>query len=217
MGSAEASLLTELVHAIETSDLTPTDEMQTVIEKAKKPPEAPPVTAKTVRQTFDKLEKKRKMLQQAQTARTNLHQSWNQYIEESVKRWKTFAIDFAGKDADLEKKVMTAKEAVLEAKQKYDTAKEDNDRQDAAHVEEVEDISDGMDEDPPDRMATAEEIKANITAMVTSMEALRTHPIAEQGEQASKKQRTDPGEAGDVTGPPAYGQAALQPFGGPGK
>ena len=106
---------------------------------------------------------------------------------------------------------------MLEAKQKYDTAKEDNDRQDAAHVEEVEDISDGMEEDPPDRMATAEEIKANITAMVTNLEALRTRPIAEQGEQASKKQRTDPGEAGDVTGPPAYGQAALQPFGGPGK
>ena len=219
MGSAESTLLTELVHAIEASDLQITDEVQTVIEKAKRPPETPPVTAKTVRQAFDKLEKKRKTLQQAQTARSNLHLSWNQYIEESVKRWKSFATDFAQKDADLEKKVAAAKEAVVEAKQKYDTAKEDNDRQDANNVDEVEEVSDGMDEDPPDRIATAEEIQANITAMVSNLDALRTRPVAEQGEHALKKQKTNPGEEGDSArqSQPGYGQAALQPFGGPGK
>lgn len=219
MGSAEANLLTELVQAIEASDQQITQEVQTVIERAKKPPEVPPVTAKTVRQAFDKLEKKRKMLQQAQQARANLHQSWNQYIEESVKRWKAFATDFANKDAELEKRMAAAKEAVIEAKQRYDTAKEDNDRQDVPHVEEVDDVSDGMDDEPTERMATAEEIQANLTAMVTSMEGLRTRPTADQGEHANKKQKTNSGEEGNPAGPPqpGFGQAALQPFGGPGK
>lgn len=214
MGKAETSLLTELVHAIETSDRPIPEEVQTVIEKAKRPIEPPPTTAKTVRQAFDKLEKKRKGLQQAHNARSKLHTSWTQYVEESIKRWKSFATDFATKDAELEKKVNEAREAVQEAKSKYDTAKEDNDRQDRETVEEPEEISDGMDEDNHEKMATSEEIQANITMMVTNLENLRMRQPPDPEQQALKKQRTDAGEDGVA---PGFGSSALKPFPAPGK
>lgn len=206
MGKAETSLLTELVQALETSDKPISDEVQIVIEKAKKPIEPPPATAKTVRQAFDKLEKKRKGLQQACAARAKLHTSWTTYVEESIKRWKDFATDFAQKDADLEQKVTEAREAVQEAKIKYDTAKEENDRQDLDTTEELEVISDGMEDDTQDKMATSEEIQANITKMVSNLESLRVRQPPES-EQVHKKQRTDAGEDGTA---PALGSAALQ-------
>ena len=70
--SVEGHLLQELVQAIETSDKPISSEVQMVMAKAKKAPEPPPPTAKSVRQAWDKLEKKRKQLQQAQAARANL-------------------------------------------------------------------------------------------------------------------------------------------------
>lgn len=145
MGSAETTLLSELVQALETSNQPIAEEVQAGVEKAKRPIEPPPATAKTVRQAFDKLEKKRKNLQNAYNARSKLHKSWSDYIEESISRWKTFATDFATKDADLDQRVAEAKEAVQEAKNKYDKAKEENDRQDHPG-EEVEEVSDGMEE-----------------------------------------------------------------------
>ena len=49
------------------------EDVQAVVDKAKRPVEPPPATAKTARQAFDRLEKKRKQLSQAQKARTKLH------------------------------------------------------------------------------------------------------------------------------------------------
>ena len=110
-----------------------------------------------------------------------------------------------------------SQEAVQEAKKKYDTAKEDNDRQDAANIEDVEEISDGMEDEPTDKMATAEEIQANINKMVDNLEVLRARPAQEQSEHANKKQRTDPGDDGELPGQHGFGASALKPFGAPGK
>lgn len=215
-GGAEASLLTELVQVLESSDKPLSDEIQTVIEKAKRPIEPPPATAKTVRQTFDKLEKKRKSLQQAQNARAKLHKSWTQYVEESIKRWQTFATDFAKKDAELEQKVTEAQEALLEAKKKYDTAKEDNDRQDQTgdKVEEISDMEDEGTDKVVEKMATSEEIQANISMMVENLETLRMKPNIDQSEHVHKKQRTQ--EGGEAS-TPGFGASALTPFPAPGK
>ena len=154
---------------------------------------------------------------QAQNARLKLHSSWTQYIDEPVKLRRTFATDFANKDAELAKKVTEAKEAVQEAKNKYDTAKEDNDRQDAANIEDVEEISDGMEDEPTDKMATAEEIQANINTMVDNLEVLRARRAQDQSEHANKKQRTDPGDDGELPGQHGFGASALKPSGAPGK
>ena len=190
-------------------------EVQTVIDKAKKPTE-PPTTTKSVRQAWDKLEKKRKQLQQAQAARSNLHQSWASYIEESVKRWKTFAADFAQKDENLEKKVQEAREAMQEAKDKYDTVREAIDKQDALQLEQPEELSDYMEEEPTDKMVSAEEIRAGIDSMVSTLETVRIRPQEDPPDaQASKKAKTGHGDG--ETEQPLPGSGALQPFARPGK
>lgn len=215
LDAAEGRLLQELVQALETSDKPVSAEVQNVIDKTKKPAE-PPATTKAVRQAWDKLEKKRKQLQQAHAARSNLHQSWATYIEESVKRWKTFAADFAQKDENLEKKVQEAKEAMQEAKDKYDAAREAIDKQDAIQLEQPEELSDYMEEENPDKMASAEEIQAGINSMVTTLETVRIRPQEDLPDsQASKKAKTGHGEgAKDLS---LLGSGALQPFAQPGK
>ena len=118
--TVESAVLKELVQALESSDNPLSEEVQAVVEKAKKPTESPP-SAKSVRQSWDKLEKKRKQLHQAQAARSNLHRSWAKCIEDSVKRWKSFDSDFATKDQALEKKVIEAKEAMQDATERNTT------------------------------------------------------------------------------------------------
>lgn len=220
--TAEGTLLQELVQALEKSDTAVPDEVQTVIDKTKKIPEHPPpsASAESVRQAIDKLEKKRKTLHQAQQARTKLHQSWFNYIEESAKRWRSFAEDFATKDQELEKRVSEAKELVQEARSKYDAAKEANDKQDANildEVEEVSEVSDGMEDENPDKMASSEEIQAGIQSMLTTLDSFRPRPSEEAAEaHQSKKQRLD-SAAEDSTAMRGPGSAALQPFHKPGK
>jgi len=214
--TVESVVLKELVQALESSDNPLSEEVQAVVEKAKKPIEPPP-TAKAVRQSWDKLEKKRKQLHQAQVARSNLHRSWAKYIEDSVKRWKSFASDFATKDQALEKKVVEAKEAMQEAREKYDKARDAIDRQDAVTLEAVEDISDGMDEEPTDRIATAEEIQEGIATMVSSLEAIRVRPSEEQPETEQANKKAKLGHQAEAAKSSAFGASALQPFGTPGK
>lgn len=215
METPESALLKELVQALENTGNSLTEDVQTVIDKTKKPYEPPPST-KSVRQSWDKLEKKRKQLQQAQTARSNLHSSWAGYIEESVKRWKTFASDFAEKDQALEKKVLEAKDAMQEAREKYEKARDAMDKQDAAQLE-VEEVSDGMEEESADRIATAEEIQQGITNMVCSLEAVRIRPSEEATEagQASKKAKL--GHQDEAPERSLFGASALKPFHQPGK
>ncbi|CAL1166294.1 unnamed protein product, partial [Cladocopium goreaui] len=198
----ESALLKELVQALENTGNSLTEDVQTVIDKTKKPYEPPPST-KSVRQSWDKLEKKRKQLQQAQTARSNLHSSWAGYIEESVKRWKTFASDFAEKDQALEKKVLEAKDAMQEAREKYEKARDAMDKQDAAQLE-VEEVSDGMEEESADRIAQwvhsileeptfLTEWKASISALDLSYEVSQhcgtvgTLPVATRNRSRSRR------------------------------
>ena len=212
--ATEATLLHELVSALEQSDQPVADNVQAVVERAKKPPAQPPATAKTVRQAFDKLEKKRKQLTQAQKARTKLHKSWADYLQESIKRWKGFAEDFAKKDKDLEQRVQEASEAVQDARTKYDQVKEDNDRQDAAIMDNVEEISDGMEgleEDAPDKMATSEEIQAGIASVLSGLETF-AKPI--EAEHTAKKARLTEDGSKEGSG---FGSGALKPFPAPSK
>ena len=195
--------LNELLAALETSENPLSADVQKVVDKTKQPP----ATAKSVRQAFNVLEQKRKQLMAAQKARSNLHKSWNNYLDESIKRWKTFAEDFAKKDQSLEQKVTEVKEAMLEAKEKHDAAKAALDKKDA-EVLETEEISEDMEEDVPEKLASAEEIQNGIASMLTTLEKGRVRPSAEEeDEHANKKARVEQ----------AYGSGAMQPFGKPGK
>ena len=212
-GSMQATILQELVTAIEQSDQPVPEEIQAVVDKAKKPPEQP-VTAKSVRQAFDKLEKKRKTLNHAMEARKKLHASWASYIQESISRWKQYAEDFTNKDQDLEKKVSEAREAVQDARSKYDAAKEANDKQDVAALEDVEEISDAMEEEQIDKIVSAEDIKAGIQSALDGLGNFRVTPLETHPEAtALKKQKTGDGE----DDPRGLGSSALKPFHQPGK
>ena len=198
--------LHELLAVLEASESPLSAEVQKVVEKSK----LPQATAKNVRQALHHLEQKRKQLMAAQKARSNLHLSWNKYLEDSIKRWRTFAEDFATKDEVMEKKVTEIKAAMIEAKEKYDAAKSAMDKRDA-EVLEAEEISDDMEEEVPERLASAEEIQTGIQSMLTTLEQGRVRPSEEEGDgQAAKKARLE-GTA------PALGSGALQPFGKPDK
>ena len=170
-----------------------------------------------MRQAWDKLEKKRKQLQQAQAARGNLHQSWAQYVEESVKRWKTFAEDFGQKDQSLEQRVLDAKEAMQDAKEKYDNARAAMEKQDLAQLElqDVEEISDAMDEENPDKIPSAEAIQEGITTMLSTLEGIRVRPQDDAMEAPLKKPRVDQGEESGER--PLRGASVLKPFHAPDK
>jgi membrane-associated HD superfamily phosphohydrolase len=198
--------LQELLAVLETSENPLSADVQKVVEKTKQPP----ATAKSVRQAFHHLEQKRKQLMAAQKARSNLHQSWNNYLEDSIKRWRTFAEDFAKKDEALEKRVSEVKEAMIEAREKHDAAKSALDKRDA-EVLDAEEISDDMEEDVPERLASAEEIQTGIQTMLTTLENGRVRPTEDADDgQAAKKARLD-GTAS------ALGSGAMQPFGKPDK
>ena len=107
-----------------------------------------------------------------------------------------------------------AREAVQDARNKYDAAKEANDKQDAVALEEVEEISDAMDEDQMDKIASAEDIKAGIQSALDGLGNFRVTPLEAHPEAAAlKKQKTGDGEE-DPRGP---GSSALKPFHQPGK
>jgi len=203
--------LTELVAALETSEQPITADVQKVIDKTKQPT----ATAKSVSQAFQKLEKKRKQLVSAQQARQNLHQSWNTYLEESVKRWRTFAEDFATKDQELEKKVMDAKDAMQDAKDKHDEAKAALDKKDAVVLNaqmETEEISDdNMEESPQEKLATAAEVQEGINTMIQTLDNGRVKPTEIDEERNSKKPRLEGHEQS------SFGSGALKPFGKPDK
>lgn len=116
----------------------------------------------------------------------------------------------------MEKKVSEAKELLQEARAKYDAAKEANDKQDLAIMDDVEEVSDGMEEEGNDTIkATSEKIQAGIASMISGMETFRERPNEEAAEaHQAKKPRLEPGEPGGNSG---FGSAALKPFAVPGK
>ena len=139
------------------------------------------------------------------------------YIEESVKRWRTFAEDFGKKDQNLEQKVVEAKEAMQEAKEKYDNARAAMEKQDLAQLElqDVEEISDGMEEDVPEKIASSEAIQEGISSMLSTLDSIKVRPQEETMEAPLKKPRVEHGEdAGERSSP---GVSALTPFHKPGK
>ena len=90
-------------------------------------------------------------------------------------------------------------------------------KQDLAQLElqDVEEISDGMEEDGPDKIATSEAIQEGISSMLSTLDPIRVRPQEEAMEAPLKKLRVDQGEdAGERSSP---GVSALMPFHKPGK
>ena len=54
-------------------------------------------SSKQMHSAVSRLDQARSKFQAALKARQNLHKSWSKYLEQSIKRWKTFAEDFSRK------------------------------------------------------------------------------------------------------------------------
>ena len=167
------------------------------------------VTSKNLNQAARKLDQAREKFQGAQKERRNLHTKWSSYIEESVKRWKSFAEDFASKDAALEDKVQKAKEVMQTAKANLETIKELHSKQDEAFLGDVMEVPSGADEEAM-KVESAEAIQQGIASMVSSLDAIRIKPADEENAEASVAKKPKLAHAGP-------GSASLQPFGKPSK
>ena len=90
-------------------------------------------------------------------------------------------------------------------------------KQDAVLVDEVEELSDAMEEEPTEKVVTGEEIQQGIAAMLTTLESARIRPSPEapEDQQAAKKAKLEHQDGAPSA--PAFGSAALEPFGKPGK
>ena len=167
------------------------------------------VTSKNMNQAARKLDQARERFQGAQKERRNLHSKWTSYIEESVKRWKTFAEDFASKDAALEEKVQKAKEAMQTAKANLETIKELHSKQDEAFLGDVTEVLSEAEDDSM-KVESAEAIQKGLASMVSSLDSIRIKPADEENAEAGAAKKPKLAH----TGP---GSASLQPFGKPSK
>lgn len=205
-GQAEQQLQSLVTRLKEKEEpLSPEEVEQIIAETTTKA-----VTSKNMHQAVKKLDQAREKFQSAQRERQNLHTKWTAYVEESIKRWKSFAEDFGKKDQALEEKVVQAKAVMQGARENLDKIKELHSKQDEAFLADVTEITSDLDEDM--KVETAERIQQGIVTMVSSLEQVRVRAAETNTEdaQASKKPRLDTGNSGP-------GSAALQPFGGPNK
>jgi ACT domain-containing protein len=205
-----AQQLQSLVNKLQSNDqsLSP-QEIQHIIAETT----GTKITSKSMHQAVKKVDLARAKFKAAKAARLKLHNSWTAYVEESVKRWRTFAEDFTKKDTTMEEELNKAREALQEARRHLDATKEQHSKQDAEELEETETISDGEAEDENMKVDTAAMIQKRIHSVVESLEQIQipsTDDTADpKGEAASKRQRLD-ASAG-------LGSRALSPFPGPGK
>ena len=170
-----AAQLQILVSKLKTSDqpLSP-QEINQIIEESR----CTKVTSKSMHQAGWKVDQARDKFKAAKAARQKLHNSRMKYVEESIKRWKTFAEDFTKKDAALDADLAKAREAL----------------QDAGGIW-AEVISDGEIDDDAENMKAdrAEVIQENIHMVVDSLEMIKVRPADENAEDMSapKKARTE--------------------------
>ena len=196
--------LQRLVAALEKQDVQLDPEIQQIVEETT----FKPASSKQMHSAVAKLDQARKKLHNAQAARQNHQDKWSKYLEESIKRWKKFAEDFAAQDKDLESRVIQAKEKLQDARTVLDDTKEQLSKQDEEFLNEPEMISD-VEED----MESSAKIQAGITTVVASLEAIRVRRSSEDAEEEGtsvKKPRIEGKGAGGPLASP--GSKMLEPF-----
>jgi len=204
-----AAQLQTLVSKLQNNDqpLSPQEIQKIIAESTTK------VTSKSMHQAVKKVDTARAKLKAAKDARQKLHMAWTGYVEESIRRWKSFADDFTKKDAALETELNAARYSLMDAKRHLDAMKELHSKQDV-DLDAVEVVSEGeMEEESTTKVDTAEMIQQSISSVVESLDKIRVRPAEENADDtnANKKARRD---SNDSSVP---GARAMSPFGGPGR
>ena len=204
--STSDAYVQELVAALREEECVLSTRVQKLVSEGPKTQ----TTSKDMHAAVKKLDQARSRFQAAQKARKTLHNSWSAYIEESIKRWKSFVADFSKKDQELEERVEKSKESLQQARENLDKVKESLSKQDAESLG-VETISDAEGEEEITKMDSSETIQTGIATMVSSLETIQIRPQEEVMEEdnagKAKRARVDSGG----------GSKAMQPFGVPGK
>eukprot|EP00435_Cladocopium_sp_Y103_P059246 s86_g21.t1 len=199
--------LSRVVAALDKQDVMLDPEVQQIVEENS----TKTASSKQMHTAVSKLDQARKKFQNAQKARQTHQDKWTTYLEASIKRWRTFAEDFAKQDKDLEERVNQARNKMQEARALLDDTKERLLKQDAEALKETEVISDI--EDEMDKMETSDKIQAGISQVLDSLAAIRVRPPEDQpaDEGASKKPRLEevPGDGSTSLVP---GSKMLEPF-----
>eukprot|EP00435_Cladocopium_sp_Y103_P064580 s386_g26.t1 len=163
--------LSRVVAALEKQDVALDPEAQQIVEEETNTKTA---SSKQMHSAVSKLDQARKKFQNAQKARQTHQDKWTTYLEASIKRWQTFAEDFAKQDKDLEDRVNQARTKMQEARALLDDTKERLLKQDVEVLKEAEVISDM--EDEMDKMETSDKIQAGIHQAMDSLAAIRVRP-----------------------------------------
>lgn len=167
-------------------------------------------TSKSMHQAVTKLDQARDKFRGAKKARQNLHNNWNAYLEESIKRWQKFAEEFAEKDQALESEVDSTLEKLQMARQHLDEVKEQHSKMDAQFLNNSVDLVSDMEEETL-KEETSATIKEGITML---LQGLKNAKVSSQEETAVEESAPKKAKVGDGGGP---GSRALQAFGGPSK
>ena len=179
-----AAQLQMLVSTLQSSDqpLSPQEIRQIISETI-----TTKVSSKSMHQAVTKVDQARSKFRAAKKARENLDASWTHYVEESIKRWKTFADDFVKKDSALDKDFIAARDALHNARLHLDDTKERHSKQDAADLGDAEVISDGDGDEESMKMDTSDLIIQGITSMVEGLDKIRVRPAEEEEDQIAAK------------------------------
>eukprot|EP00435_Cladocopium_sp_Y103_P022350 s1210_g5.t1 len=176
----------QLVNALKNQEGPLDPEVQKIVDDES----TPPASSKNMHQAVSKVDKARNKLKAATKSRQNLQLSWSKYLEESIKRWKTFAADFAKQDSEAEQKVHQARTALQQARTQMDRIKERLAKQDEESLRATEVISDGELEEDDNKMETSEKIQAGIKTVLESLDAIRVRPDEDDAEATAKRQKT---------------------------
>ena len=167
-------------------------------------------SSKSMHQAVTKLDQARDKYKGAKKARQNLHNNWNAYLNESIKRWQKFAEEFAEKDQVLESEVDSTLEKLQAARQHLDEVKEQHSKMDAHFLSNSVDLVSDMEEETL-KEETSATIKEGITKLLAGLENAKVSQKDEETIEESAPKKAKVGDGGGA------GSRALTAFGGPSK
>eukprot|EP00438_Fugacium_kawagutii_P027312 Skav202712 [mRNA] locus=scaffold654:654744:664175:+ [translate_table: standard] len=141
---------------------------------------------KALHSAASKLGVAKKKVQEAKSARLQLHTAWKEYLQAACVRWKRFIQEFGQDDNKLEQELQKAIEELQAAKQHLDQVKE------SVQSEDVENFMDVEAEELQDRPLQSASIRQGMEGMVSSIDQLQrqAEDSLEAMQSATKRLKT---------------------------
>lgn len=213
----EGVILKELLTALKKSPTEQDPEVRAIVQRSTL--KEGQGAAQTLYSAVDDLTMAREALDCARLARHNLHIRWRNFLADAVLRWQKHTTDFQKEEKDLTDQIEAARQALLQAVQKFEESKTELGDQ-AVHVDAEAAMNE--DSDNPEKNAMGVALQESLTTMSAQLQSLQASAEAMVTEEANsnKRQRTDGGEgltsfaagSGVQDGLPSASAPAMQPF-----